>query len=118
MIVLCPTCGRHYDDTYRWTYCPHDTFAANDGANNFRHHPESYLSRKKEDMVSPLFQVHMLNDVGKKRAADIAESFNNLLMALSGHCPDGREMAIVRTKLEEAAFFAKKSMANVPENQQ
>lgn len=43
MIVTCPQCRRGYDDAYRWTFCPHDTFAANDGENNFAHHPESYI---------------------------------------------------------------------------
>ena len=22
----CDECGLHYDDTYRWTYCPHEEF--------------------------------------------------------------------------------------------
>lgn len=43
MIVECPECHGRYDDTYRWTICPHGTFAANDGQNNFAHHPESYI---------------------------------------------------------------------------
>jgi len=25
-IVKCDKCGLEYDDTYRWTFCPHDTF--------------------------------------------------------------------------------------------
>lgn len=24
--VTCPNCGLSYDDTYRWTYCPHEEF--------------------------------------------------------------------------------------------
>lgn len=47
MIVTCEKCGRRFDDEFRVTYCPHDTFAANDGNNNFAHHPESYLEDKK-----------------------------------------------------------------------
>jgi hypothetical protein len=42
MIVSCAPCGAAYDDEYRWTWCPHDTFVANDGENRFAHHPESY----------------------------------------------------------------------------
>jgi hypothetical protein len=24
--VTCEECGLNYNDTYRWTFCPHDTF--------------------------------------------------------------------------------------------
>jgi hypothetical protein len=60
----------------------------------------------------------MLNDLGKKRAAEIASAFDQLLESLATHCPAGREFAIVKTKLEEACFFAKKSMANAEGNTQ
>lgn len=62
------------------------------------------------------FAVHMLNDEGKKKAVEIAASFDVLLTKLEETCPNGRELAIVRTKLEEAAFFAKKAMAADPAN--
>lgn len=64
-----------------------------------------------------LFQVHRLNENGMKKAEDIAAAFDTCLILLRGLCPEGREFAIVKTKLEEAAFFAKKAMANVPANQ-
>jgi hypothetical protein len=57
------------------------------------------------------FRVHMLTDAGKAAARHIAEAFNGLLQELETICPKGREMSIVVTKLEEAAFFAKKAMA-------
>jgi hypothetical protein len=69
--------------------------------------------------VAPEFEVHMLNEEGKIKAKQIAESFSILLTNLINLCgSDGREMAIVRIKLEEACFFAKKTMANKKENQQ
>jgi hypothetical protein len=43
MIVQCIECKRRFDDEFRTTICPHETFAANDGRNNFAHHPESYI---------------------------------------------------------------------------
>jgi len=49
VIVKCETCKRRFDDEYRWTICPHNTFTANDGKNNFAHHPESYLEGKEDD---------------------------------------------------------------------
>lgn len=65
------------------------------------------------------FEVHMLNERGKSEARQIAEHFDSLLEFLKAPCGgDARGMAIVRTKLEEACFFAKKAMANQEENQQ
>jgi hypothetical protein len=48
MTVICKKCGALFDDEFRWTFCPHETFAANDGQNNFRHHPEAYLKSPKK----------------------------------------------------------------------
>ncbi len=44
MVVTCPKCGARFEDEYRTWVCPHDTFAANDGQNNFAHHPEALLA--------------------------------------------------------------------------
>jgi hypothetical protein len=57
------------------------------------------------------FQVHLLNDQGKAKAQRIALGFDDLLMELKEIVPEGRELALVKTKLEEACFFAKKGMA-------
>ena len=62
------------------------------------------------------FAVHMLNEDGKRKAKAIAEAFDRCLDDLVRICPGGREMAICRTKLEEASFFAKKAMASDPSN--
>lgn len=62
------------------------------------------------------FAVHMLNETGKTKAAAIAEVFDTALTALEELVPPGREIAIVRTKLEEACFFAKKGMASDPKH--
>ena len=48
MVVRCAECGKRFDDEFRWTNCPHDTFAVNDGKNNFTHHPEAFLSANAE----------------------------------------------------------------------
>lgn len=62
------------------------------------------------------FTVHMLNDQGKQKAGAIAQAFDECLEKLKVVCPESREFAITKTKLEEASFFAKKSMANHTEN--
>lgn len=74
--------------------------------------------QEPHEVVHPEFEVHMLNDNGKRAAREIAESFSRLLTGLTDYCPAGRELSIVKTKLEEASFFAKKSMAKQRSNQQ
>ena len=69
--------------------------------------------------MDPLFEVHKLNEQGLALARDIAGKFEDLLLNLekmSGD-PPNREWSIVKTKLEEACFFAKKAMANKTANQ-
>lgn len=63
------------------------------------------------------FQFHALNPEGASKAGQIALAFDDLLEELVTLCPAGRELSIVRTKLEEASFFAKKAMAGDPANQ-
>jgi len=65
-----------------------------------------------------LFAVHMLNEEGKRKAGVIAYSFDNLLSILEANCTEGREFSLVKTKLEEACFYAKKSMAINLNNQE
>lgn len=63
------------------------------------------------------FKVHVLNEVGISKAVAIAEVFDGALDALDDLIPSGRYMALVKTKMEEASFFAKKGMAIDPKNQ-
>lgn len=65
-----------------------------------------------------MFEVHKLNELGMRKAVALENEFNRFLVLLediSG--TEGREMSIVRTKLEEASFFAKRAMVLAPENQ-
>ena len=65
------------------------------------------------------FKVHILNQQGIKHAQWMQAAFEDFLANLEAVAgPDGREMAICRTKLEEASFFAKKAMAMRLENQE
>lgn len=57
------------------------------------------------------FAVHKLNDDGIIKADMMRHEFDRLLSFLEQVCMDGREFSILKTKLEEACFFAKKSMA-------
>ncbi len=62
--------------------------------------------------------VHRLNAAGLLVAGRLAEAFSDFLTKLESECgKEGRDMALVRTKLEEASFFAKRAIAVKPEHQ-
>ena len=67
------------------------------------------------------FQVHILNDAGIDKAKCLGEAFSEFLYKLAGLIApsqeNGREMALVKTKLQEASFCAKRAIAVLPENQ-
>jgi hypothetical protein len=67
-------------------------------------------------IIDPLFSSVHLNDKGTDRAREISIAFSKLLYYLEDTLPKGREFAIVRTKLEEASFYAKKSLSTAMEN--
>jgi hypothetical protein len=72
----------------------------------------------EEKKVREEFDVHVLNHDGIQKARDIASCFSILLNDAEAICgKEGREMALVRTHLQQAAFFAKRAMAVRPENQ-
>jgi len=67
-------------------------------------------------ITDPLFFSVKLNAVGVAKAQNIRELFTLLLADLENTCPVSRELAIVRTKLEEASFYAVKSLGKEKEN--
>ncbi len=70
-------------------------------------------------MIDPLFDYKKLNERGIQKANAIADVFTVALNTLRSLCLENtREFSIVKTKLEEASFFAKKSVAVLPENQE
>ncbi len=68
--------------------------------------------------MNSLFQLHRLNEVGMARAKAMAEQFDALLTWVESQpLGPGREIALCRTHLEEACFYAKKALAQNAENQ-
>lgn len=66
-----------------------------------------------------MFDVHILNEKGIEKARSLERAFKGFLERLEFTCgAEGREMAIVRTKLQEASFFAKRAMALDSANQE
>lgn len=63
------------------------------------------------------FSTKKLNGKGLERISTVRTIFDNLLDGVVGQVPPCRELAIVRTKLEEACFFAIKGISNEYLNQ-
>lgn len=63
MIVQCGKCLVYYDDEFRFTFCPHDTFAANDGHNNFEYHNDAYRSLGKPKVDYPIYESPSVENV-------------------------------------------------------
>jgi hypothetical protein len=76
------------------------------------------MTTDTREAIREEFDVHVLNHDGIQKARDIASCFSILLNDTEAICgKEGREMALVRTHLQQAAFFAKRAMAVRPENQ-
>lgn len=71
---------------------------------------------EKIEIKNKEFDFHILNEVGKHKALQIANYFDCTLESIKQICPEGRELAITKTNLEQACFFAKKAMASDPKN--
>jgi hypothetical protein len=70
-------------------------------------------------IIDPLFDTTQLSASGLMKLKDIRIAFTNLLNQLRNTVPTtGREWAIVQTKLEEASFFAVKSLKNQQSNRE
>lgn len=62
------------------------------------------------------FETYKLNETGITKAKEVADKFDSLLLFLElAVWPNdkSREMAIAKTKLEEACFFIKKALSSV-----
>ena len=64
------------------------------------------------------FAVHRLNDKGMDEANQLGELFSLLLHSIEQRTgTDGLEVDMVRLKLQEASYFAKRAIAKRSENQ-
>lgn len=76
------------------------------------------MTNPEANKQNPEFATHKLNEEGFGKAAVIRDAFDDCLNTLTQVCSPGREFSVAKTKLEEACFFAKKSMATNLANQQ
>jgi hypothetical protein len=68
------------------------------------------------DLIAPEFSVTMLGSKGKDRAQFIAISFTELVNQISPLVADPYYKQLMKNKLEEACFLAKKGMTIDPSN--
>jgi protein involved in temperature-dependent protein secretion len=109
---------RRYHDTYafdtlqeaiREMRAQTDTF-------EYRATPVLVLEPPKLE-VDPLFSFTTMSTEGKEKTVAIAEAFTTFLRQLEEILPgNSREISIVKTKLEEASFYAKKALRNYEGN--
>ncbi len=64
------------------------------------------------------FETYKLHDEAALVLKEIGHKFNRFLEDLEQYVPEGRERAILITKLEEASFFAAKGFALNSDNQE
>ena len=62
------------------------------------------------------FDQYILSDTGENKYIKINNLFDNLLSDVIEVCPSSRELSLVKTKLEEACYFAKRAMVLDPKN--
>lgn len=68
--------------------------------------------------IRPEFASHNLNPGGAAKVQFVREQLSNVLEAIERMTGvDGRYVALMRTKMEEAGFAAVKAIATRPENQ-
>ena len=68
-------------------------------------------------MIDPLFSSTLYSRAGLEKHKIISEEFTRLLHSVEELLPGGsRELSIIKAKLEEAAFYAKKALRNYKEN--
>jgi hypothetical protein len=67
--------------------------------------------------ILPEFASFKLNPAGIARVDLVRLAFSSLLLTLQAACPEGRHFSVTKTKLEEACFFAVKSICVDPDYQ-
>lgn len=63
-------------------------------------------------ITNPLFASRHLTPAGLERAKAIGLAFTECLDRVSMHLKESRELSLVRTKMEEACFYARKALAH------
>ena len=61
------------------------------------------------------------NEMGMAKSQEVRRAFDNLLEFVASRCggsSGGRELALVKTNLQQAAFWAQKSIAESGENRE
>jgi hypothetical protein len=64
-----------------------------------------------KNKMNQLFNSFQLTQEGIEKLEKVSIQFDDLLIFLSKQCEESREFSLCKTKLEEACFYAKKSIS-------
>lgn len=82
---------------------------------------EAGAARSREaGQINPAFQFHVLNDVGKQKAAKLGEQYTCFLAEVEQlvGSTTGPDIESARQKLKEALMFSHRALVKCPENQE
>lgn len=68
--------------------------------------------------MQQMFESHRLNNHGFEEVEQFKTQMRKTVKVLEKLVPESRELSIFKTKMEEAAFYGTKAIANKKENQE
>ena len=113
LVITQPLAEFHYHDTYEFDTLQEAIREIHAQPNKFEYRATPVGTLE----VDPLFSFTTMSTEGKEKTVAIAEAFTTFLRQLEEILPgNSREISIVKTKLEEASFYAKKALRNYEGN--
>lgn len=91
--------------------------AAKKAAELFARAPDQPAAPAPPNPTHTLFTVHVLTPAGIAKARELADIFSLVGNWVEANIPQGREKSITLTHLQDAAFHAKRALAEMPEHQ-
>lgn len=108
MYVTCEKCGKHYNDEFKWTICPHrhlwtlpkETFDV-----------RYALTDEASKIIENNFTYHAPHGDQATRYERLRAAAKALALEIHHLCPQSRERAVAITNLEQVMFWANAAVA-------